>query len=66
MNWLTIQPDNSLSNADWPKQRFDMPGIKTEAELHAQLKQQGMTWAHFKTLPAYQGWLKDQERRAKP
>ncbi len=55
----TIRPDADIENADWIKmQSFGMPEIETEEELKKRLKELGMTWAEFKKLPAYQGWLR--------
>lgn len=44
--------DADLTNADWPKQSWDLP-VSTVGELRRHLKAQGITIAQFKRLPVY-------------
>ena len=64
--FISIFFDEELKNADWTKSDFDLMGIKTPLQLRNRLKKLGISLNKFRTLPAYQGWLKDQEQRAKP
>lgn len=46
-------PDESVENADWTKQSWDLP-IETIEELREWIEARGMTVAQFKRLPVYQ------------
>ncbi len=57
--WPTLRVDESIDNADWTKQSWDLPYDNVE-DLHAYLDAQGITVEHFKTRPVYRFNLKTQ------
>jgi len=48
-----INIDAILENADWTKQKWDLPPYKSKAFME-QLKFMGITLKKFKELPVYQ------------
>jgi len=49
----TINVDEDMTNADWTKQTWDLAFEYGSDEFLEWLKQQNMTLAQFKKLPAY-------------
>lgn len=49
---ITIEIDRDLKNADWTKQKWDLPEYKSE-EFFELLKLSKMTLKDFKKLPVY-------------
>lgn len=48
-----IDADADLTNADWPKQTFDFPGITNVDETRRYLEATGTTIEAFKKRPVY-------------
>ena len=49
---MVLNIDANLENADWTKQKWDLPKYKSK-EFMELLKFSGMTLEHFRTLPVY-------------
>jgi hypothetical protein len=62
-----INIDENLRDADWIKtMSWDIPDVQTDEDLKKYLRSRGMTMEEFKKLPAYEGWMKRNQKRSHP
>ena len=49
---MTLYPDNRELNADWTKQRWNLPPYKSD-DFNSSLENSGLTLAQYRNLPVY-------------